>query len=140
MEDLLERIRKIESLIYGAATEGEKNAAISAKERILNKYPELEIHKNPKEYALYTQGNWHKKLLLAICRKYGVKPYRYHRQKYTTVMVRINEDFLNKILWKEYLEYSEHLEKLVSEITDDLIDKIHKYEEEDIIQGNLDKG
>ena len=137
MEDLLERIKKIESLILGAKTEGEKQAAISAKERILKKYPELEIHKNPKEYALYTQDNWHKKLLLAICRKYGVKPYRYYRQKYTTVMVRINEDFLNKVLWKEYLEYSELLGKLVEEITDDLISKIHKHEEEDIIQGNL---
>lgn len=89
MEDLLERIKKIESLILGAKTEGEKQAAISAKERILKKYPELEIHKNPKEYALYTQDNWHKKLLLAICRKYGVKPYRYYRQKYTTVMVQL---------------------------------------------------
>ncbi|MCO6492014.1 MAG: hypothetical protein J5I98_26595 [Phaeodactylibacter sp.] len=138
MEDLLERIKKIESLILGAKTEGEKQAAISAKERILKKYPELEIHKNPKEYALYTQDNWHKKLLLAICRKYGVKPYRYYRQKYTTVMVRINEDFLNKVLWKEYLEYSELLGKLVEEITDDLISKIHKHEEEDIIQGNLE--
>lgn len=137
MEDLLERIKKIESLILGAKTEGEKQAAISAKERILKKYPELEIHKNPKEYALYTQDNWHKKLLLAICRKYGVKPYRYYRQKYTTVMVRINEDFLNKVLWKEYLEYSELLGQLVEEITDDLISKIHKHEEEDIIQGNL---
>lgn len=138
MQDLLERIKKIESLIIGAKTAGEKKAAISAKERILKKYPELEIHKAPKEYALYTPDNWHKKLLIAICRKYGVKPYRYYRQKYTTVMVNINEDFLNKVLWKEYLEYSKHLEKLVEEITDDLIDKIHRYEEEDIIQGNLE--
>jgi hypothetical protein len=49
----------------------------------------------------------------------------------------MNEDFLNNILWKEYLEYSKHLEKLVEEITDDLINKIHKPEDEDIIQGNL---
>lgn len=138
MEDLLERIKKIEALIFGAQTDGEKQAAISAKERILKKYPELEIHKNPKEYALYTQDNWHKKLLLALCHKYGVKPYRYYRQKYTTVMVRINEDFLNKVLWQEYQEYSAHLEKLVEEITDELISKIHKYEEEDLIQGNLE--
>ena len=137
MEDLLERIKKIERLIIGATTEGEKKAAISAKARILKKYPEVEVHKNPKEYALYTSDNWHKKLLIAICRKYGVKPYRYHRQKYTTVMVRINEEFLNNVLWKEYLEYTKHLEKLVEEITDDLINKIHEYEEEDLIHGNL---
>ncbi|GJM34276.1 MAG: hypothetical protein DHS20C18_32770 [Saprospiraceae bacterium] len=138
MENLIDRIKKIEALIKGAATKGEQEAAISAKARIVEKYPELEIHKNAKEYALYTSDNWHKKLLLAICRKYGVKPYRYYRQKYTTVMVRINEGFLNAVLWPEYLEYSKLLGALVEEITDDLINKIHAYEEEDIIQGRLE--
>lgn len=137
MENLLERIKKIEALILGAKTDGEKNAAISAKRRILEKYPELEIHRDPKEYRLYTADNWHKKLLLAICRKYEIKPYRYHRQKYTTVMVNINEDFLNKVLWKEYLEYSQYLEGLIEDITDNLITKIHQHEDEDLIQGNL---
>lgn len=140
MEDLLIRIKKIESLISGATTEGERKAAISAKERVIEKYPEVEINKNSKEYAFYTSDTWHKKLLLAICRKYGVKPYRYHRQKYTTVMMNINEKFLENVIWKEYLEYSEQLEELVEEITDDLINKVHKYEEEDIIHGNLKKG
>jgi len=137
MESLLEKIKKIEALIDGASSEGEKEAAISAKKRILNKYPHLEIHKDPKEYSLRTEGEWDKKLLLAICRKYGIKPYRYKRQKYTTVMVNINEEFLNKVLWKEYTEYSSHLNKLIGEITDSLISKIHKHEDEDIIQGSL---
>ena len=137
MTDLLERIKKIEALIKGATTAGEKNAAISAKDRLLKKQPNLEIHQNLEEYSLYTSDSWHKKLLIAICRKYGVVPYRYKRQKYTTVMVRINQDFLNKVLWPEYLEYSKHLEKLVEEITDNLISQIHKHEEEDIVQGRL---
>jgi hypothetical protein len=138
MENLLDRIRKIEALISGASTNGEKNAAKTAKERILKKYPELEIHRNPVEYRLSTNSEWNKKLLLAICRKYGVKPYRYHRQKYTTVMVNINEEFLTKVLWKEYQEYSELLNGLVEEITNDLISKIHTHEDETVINGNLE--
>ena len=137
MEHLLDRIKKIEALIAGASTDGEKNAGESAKERILKKYPELEIHKDPVEYRLSTNSQWNKKLLIAICRKYGVKPFRYHRQKYTTVMVRINTKFLNQVLWKEYEEYSKLLNKLVQEITDDLISSIHKHQDEDIIHGNL---
>ena len=138
MDHLLEKIKKIEALIVGASTDGEKNAALSAKERILKKYPALEIHKDPKEYSLYTSGEWNKKLLLAICRKYGIRPYRYKRQKYTTVMVKINETFLNEILWKEYQEYSKLLDQLVEEITDDLISKIHSHEDEDLIHGKLE--
>lgn len=137
MEHLLDRIKKIEALIAGAATTGEKNAAESAKERILAKYPELEILKNPVEFQLSTSSRWNKKLLIAICRKYGVKPFRYHRQKHTTVMINVNEDFLNKVLWKEYEEYSKLLNELVDEITNDLIGKIYQHEDEDIIHGNL---
>lgn len=137
MKNLLDKIKKIESLISGAQTEGEKHAAISAKERILEKFPELEKNHNLKEYTLYTPNSWHKKLLVALCRKYEIKPYRYYRQKHTTVMVKINEDFLNKVLWKEYTEYSKLLEDLVGEITDDLINKIHEPEEEEVISGEL---
>ncbi len=136
MEELLEKIRKIEALIEGAKTEGEKSAAISAKNR-LNKRRLEEYKVEKSEYALYTQDTWHKKLLLAICRKYGVQPYRYSRQKRTTVMVRIEEGLLNNVLWKEYLEYSKHLEILVEDITNNLIGQIYKDEEEDVIQGKL---
>ena len=138
MADILDKIKKIEALILGATTVGEKIAAISAKQRILDKYPGIEINKQQKEWALRTQDNWHKKLLIALCRKYEIKPYRYARQKYTTVMVKINEEFLNKVLWPEYLEYSKHLEQLMEEIANDLINKIYQPENEEIIiQGEL---
>ena len=138
MEKLLERIKKIEALIVGAQTEGEKNAAISAKDRVLNTYQELKTEANNVEFILRAPDSWHKRLLLSICRKYGLKLYRYKGQKYTTVMVNVNEEYLNKIVWKEYLEYSDHLEKLVGAITDGLIDKIHKHEDENLIHGNLE--
>lgn len=134
IQDLLQKIKKIESLIAGATSQGERQAAELARERVNKK---LEDNSKIVEYSLYTNDTWHKKLLLAICRKYGIRPYRYRRQKYTTVMVKIDDDFLNKILWPEYLEYSKHLEVLVEEITDSLIDKIHKHSDEDIIQGRL---
>jgi len=139
MENILEKIKKIEALIQGATTDGEKKAAVSAKERIVSKYPEVEIFCNKKEYRLYTSDAWHKKLLVALCRKYGIKPYRYYRQKRTTVVVNINEEFLHKVLWKEYLEYSELLEKLVEDITGDLIRKIHQDEQETIIDNSLEE-
>ena len=137
MNALLEKIKKMYALIAGAQTDGEKNAAISARERILRNNPSLQIEALAKEFSLSMPSNWHKKLLLAICHKYGVKPYRYHRQKYTTVMVRVNEDFLNRVLWQEFKEYSKLMEELVTEITDDLIAKIHQHEDEDLIQGEL---
>lgn len=137
MQDILERIKKVEALIDWAKSVWEKNAAIAARERILKKYPELDIKNNIIEYTIKTQDFWHKKLFVAICRKYNIKPYRYYRQKYTTVTIKINEIFLNEVLWKEYLEYSKILEELVWWITDELINKIHEEEEEEVLKGKL---
>jgi len=137
MQNILERIKKVEALISWAKSDWEKNAAMAAKERIFKKYPELDIKNNIVEYTIKTQDSWHKKLFVAICRKYNIKPYRYYRQKYTTVMIKINEVFLHEILWKEYLEYSEILEELISWITDEVINKIHKEENEEIIKWEL---
>lgn len=136
MEKLLEKIRKIEALIEGAKKDGERRSAILARERIENRLSK-ERKQDILEYSLYTPGNWHKKLLLAICGKYGIKPYRYKGQKYTTVMVKIDKVFLNDVLWKEYIEYSELLEKIVDEVTQNVIRKIHAIEDEDIIYGKL---
>ena len=138
MNTLLEKIKKIEALIAGAQTDGEKNAAISARERILHNNPSLNADINAREFRLSLLSDWHKKLLIAICRKYGIKPYRYHRQKSTTVMIRINEGFLNRVVWKEYLQYSKLMAELLDEITNDLISKIHKDEEEEVIQGEIE--
>jgi len=52
-------------------------------------------------------------------------------------MVLINEKFLHEVLWKEYQKYARHLEKLVDEITDNIISKIHEDEDESITQGEL---
>ncbi|MDQ7009387.1 MAG: hypothetical protein Q9M94_03800 [Candidatus Gracilibacteria bacterium] len=137
MQNILDRIKKVEALIDGAKSDGEKNAAIAAKERILKKYPEIDIKNNIVEYTIKTADSWHKKLFVAICRKYDIEPYRYYRQRYTTVMIKVNETFLNEILWKEYLQYTDILEELVGGITDELISKIHKEEDDTILKGKL---
>ncbi len=139
MSTLYEKIKKIEALIHGTNVEGERQAAMAAKARLESQVPPaLPQHVLSTEFTLYTQDNWHKQLLLALCGKYGLKPYRYHRQKYTTVMVRVNETFLHEVLWKEYLQYSGLLETLVNDITTDLIKSIHNIVEEEIISGQIE--
>jgi methanogenic corrinoid protein MtbC1 len=134
MNNLYEKIKKVEALIERASSEGERLSAINAKlrlEKTMSQEKEL-------EYRLSTPDNWHKKLLVALCRKHGLKPYRYYRQKYTTVMVRVTKDYLDNYLWEEYLEYSRILTSLVDDITFDLISKIYKVEDEVVIHGEIE--
>ena len=138
-EDILEKIRKIERLIDGAKSDGEKAAAIEAKRRLDDKKYE-EISDDLIEYRISTEDMWHKKLFMALCRKHNCKPYRYYRQKHTTVMVKISKSYLDNVLWKEYLEYSKQLTSLIHEITGEIISKIYKYEEETVIMGEIGYG
>ena len=130
--DILEKIRKVEALIERAGSEGERQSAIFAKERLEKSQARAE-----KEYSISTQDLWHKKLFVAICHKYNLKPDRYYRQKHTTVMVRISKRFLDKTVWPEYLKYAKILEELVDEITTEVILKIHKDEAEIVISGEI---
>jgi len=132
--DIADKIRKIEALIVGAKTDGERQAAEFAKQRLQEK-----IITQPHEYTVRVESPWKKKLFLAICSKHGFRTYRYMRQKHTTIMLRVNQPFMDSILWPEYRKYEVILDKLTEEILTDLISKIHLVNDEDetVIAGEL---
>lgn len=131
--DIADKIRKIEALIAGTKSDGERQAAEFAKQRL-----EEKITAQPIEYTVRLHSRWEKKLFVAICNKHGLRTYRYMRQKYTTAMVRVAKPFMELVLWPEYNKYASILHKLIEEISTDLISKIHLVkEEETIIAGEL---
>jgi hypothetical protein len=134
--DIADKIRKIEALIAGAKSDGERQAAEFAKQRLQEK-----ITAQPIEYTVRLHSRWEKKLFVAICSKHGLRTYRYMRQKHTTAMLRVAKPFMDLVLWPEYNKYASILHKLTEEISTDLISKIHwvKEEDETIIAGELPK-
>ena len=64
---------------------------------------------------------WKRKLFLALCRRYGLKPYRRYRQRYSTVQVVAPETFHHRTLWPEYLALAEELGKHLEEITERVV-------------------
>lgn len=130
--DLHAKIKKIEALIAGGKSEGERNAAELAKNRILERFHQEEAIK-PIEYTVPLGNYWKKKLFVALCTKYQLRTYRYKRQKYTTTMIRANPHFVDNVLWPEFNKYSALLEELVEEIISDLISQIHEVKEEEIV-------
>ncbi len=134
--DIADKIRKIETLIAGAKSDGERQAAEFAKQRLQEK-----ITAQPIEYTVRLHSRWEKKLFVTICSKHGLRTYRYARQKHTTAMVRVAKSFMDLVLWPEYHKYATILQKLTEEISTDLISKIHLVkEEETVIAGELPAG
>jgi hypothetical protein len=54
-------------------------------------------------------------------RRYGLEPYRYQGQRYTTVMVRAPRSFIDNTLWPEYVDLQADLDSYLNEATQRVI-------------------
>jgi len=121
--DLIRKFESIERLFIGAITDGEQSAAAEAMGRIKKRLEELEKSDPPVEYKFTLSNTWSRKLLSALLRRYDIKPYRYHRQRYTTVMARVPKGFVDNILWPEFEKLDSVLQEHIEEITSSIISK-----------------
>lgn len=64
---------------------------------------------------------WQRRLFTALCRRYGLEPYRYKGQRRTTVVVRAPRSFVDSTLLPEYLELQEALYSYLDEATERII-------------------
>ncbi len=120
-DDLVRKLQSIEALFAGAKSDGERLAANMAKQRILVRLREFEKRDPPMEYRFTFSSMWSKKLFVALLRRYDIRPYRYHRQRYTTVMAKVPASFVDDTLWPEFDELNKALQAHLDEITDRVI-------------------
>jgi hypothetical protein len=118
---LRERLRKIAALFEGATTAGERSAAAAAMERIRAALGGKTPREEPREFQFTLPDRWQRRLFSALCRRYGVEPYRYKRQRYTTVMVRVPRSFVDQTLWPEYRELRAALDEYLNQATERII-------------------
>ena len=122
---LLEKLRKIEALHAGTTVDGEREAARRAAERIRARLAELRQRDEDVELLFSLPDPWKRKLFLALCRRYGLKPYRERGRRHTTVQLRAPEAFQQNTLWPEFLALCEvlhaHLDELTTRVIRDAI-------------------
>jgi hypothetical protein len=120
-QQLREKLRKISALFEGAATLGERAAAAAAIDRVKQALGALRKTEALLEVRFTLPDRWQRRLFTALCRRYGLEPYRYTRQRHTTVMVRAPRSFVDKTLWPEYLEIKDALDGWLNEATERII-------------------
>jgi tRNA nucleotidyltransferase (CCA-adding enzyme) len=120
-QQLREKLRKITALFEGAATPGERQAAAAAIERIRRALHDAVKNQPLPETKFSMADQWQRRLFLALCRRYGLEPYRYKGQRYTTVMVRAPRSFVDNTLWPEYVELQAALHSYLNEATERII-------------------
>ena len=125
-EQLRARLRKIEALFAGAATPGERLAAEAELARITGHLEEAGRTAAAIELHFSIADPWSRQLFLELAPRYGLRPYRYPRQRRTTVMLQAPESFLREVLWPEFEALNEALVGYIAEVTARIIrDEVH---------------
>ncbi len=123
---LREKLRKIEALFAGAATDGEKVAAGTAAARIRDRLGQAAGKEKEIEVKFSISDTWSRQLFVALCRRYGLRPFRYRRMHRQSIIVRAPKSFVEQILWPEFEELNDALIAYLSEITEKVIwDEVH---------------
>lgn len=123
---LREKLRKIEALFAGAGTSGERIAAEAALGRVQARLNELGLRDLPVEMQFSLPDQWSRRLFVALCRRYELKPYRLYRQRLTTVMLHVPRSFIDQVLWPEFQELNKALRQYLDEVTTRVIrDEVH---------------
>ncbi len=121
---LIEKLKLIEALFAGATTPGERVAADAARQRILARLKSFEVADPPVEFKFTLADVWSRRVLLALLRRYDLRPYRFRGQRHTTVMVKVSKGFVDETLWPQFQEISETLRTYLSDVTDRVVSQV----------------
>ncbi len=125
-QSLREKLRKIEALFADAATDGERVAAGAAAERIRERLGLAAGKEKQIEVKFSISDTWSRQLFIALCRRYGLRPFRYRRMHRQTIIIRAPKSFVEQILWPEFEELNAALTAYLSEITERVIrEEVH---------------
>lgn len=125
-DELREKLRKIEALFAGAKTDGERDAAGAAAERIRTRLGQIAAHEPAIEMRFAIHDPWSRKLFLALSRRYGIEPYRYPRMKRQSLVVKAPRSFVDGVLWPEFSQLNEALTNYLMSATERVIrDVVH---------------
>lgn len=132
-DDIREKLAKLEALFSRGATAGERAAAGAALERLQSR---LDIDAPSKDEPVielqYSLPDvWAVRLFVALCRKHDIKPYRYPRQRRTTVMVRVQQTNFEQTIAREFQTLHRELTNYFNETLNHLIANVMKSDGDD---------
>ena len=123
---LRETLRKIEALYATAGTPGEKVAAGAAAERIRRRFENSQSKERSEDFRFSIADPWSRQLFIALCRRYGLRPFRYSRMRAQSVIIKAPSSFVKGVLWPEFEALSSALSAHLSSVTDRIIrEEVH---------------
>ena len=131
-DQLRDKLRKVEALLAGAATNGERDAAAAAVERLKEQLKKTRDADPLVELQFTMPDLWSVRLFVALCRRYGFRPYRYRRQRRTTVMVRAAKQAFDQVVWRQFTDLHADLQAYLERTTMELIRNAVEADDSDV--------
>lgn len=123
-DELREKLAKVEALFRRAGSPGERAAAGAAMDRLQGRLHGRNREDGPEtELQFSLPDMWSVRLFVAVCRKHGLRPFRYARQRRTTVMVRARERQFDREVWAEFSRLQTELETYFEDVADYMISR-----------------
>ncbi|MEO6572797.1 MAG: hypothetical protein ABIP89_03080 [Polyangiaceae bacterium] len=94
---------------------------VAAAERIRARLAELRGREQDTVMVYSLPDPWKRKPFLALCRRYGLEPYRETGRRRSTVLLRAPQTFHDRTLWPEFLALSKELHAHLDELTERVI-------------------
>ena len=113
--------RETETAEVGLGEGRRERRASAAAERLKAKLDEAVRWDPPVELKFTMPDQWSVRLFIALCRRYGFKPFRYARQRHTTVMVNAPRQLFNEVVWRQFCELHDDLWAYLDQTTERVI-------------------
>ena len=136
-EQLRERLAKVEALFRQAGSPGERAAAGAAAERLRGRLGNTDSDGGPEtELQFSLPDMWSIRLFVAVCRTHSLRPFRYARQRRTTVVVRARERSFDREVWAEFSRLQTELQFYFEDVADHLITRAMGSDGDDSVIGH----
>jgi hypothetical protein len=116
-----EKLRKVEAPKVVTASDVRRAVVRLTATRMRLRLAEVRAREPDVECVYSMPDRWGRKLFVALCRGYGLQPYRKPGQRETTVELLAPESFQKGMLMDEFIALTTDLEKQLFEATDRVI-------------------
>jgi hypothetical protein len=93
-------------------------------DRIRARVQEAATATDIQEMQCSTKYDWDALVLHALLKRYGIKPYRYRKQRRSTILVRVSRKVMHEVVWPIYCDVTAALAARFTTVTTSLLPAI----------------
>ncbi len=118
-QDLIKAFQRVEMRRAGISLSDAHEE--QARQHIIAQWKGSRHAPDVQEFHCPMKNEWEQLLFHGLLKRYGIRPYRYRKQRNSTIMIRVSKRFLHECLWPMFNELSLDLQQRFNAIVKTLL-------------------